>query len=354
MRKYFIDNLRTALILLLFIHHSFWIYNSTGTVYYINGTGNLFLTLVVISQIPWFMPLMFVLAGISTMYSLQKRTSLEYVKERVQKLLIPLLSGILIVIPSITYFAERFHNGYEGNYLQQYILFFTKPTNLTGVTGGFTPGHLWFLFYLLLISLIALPIIMLLKKYVKKIRVENIYFPVLYLLFILPYIGRSVIRISEKGLLQEFIYFMIGYFILSNDIIIEKCKKYYLLSLSISLICLTCIIFEFMNIVILPAVLVNMVKEFYTFCTILGFIGLFRKYFNIKNGVTEYFSKISFGLYIFHFSWIIGLTFYIQKYVFNIWLQLLIVIPLSLFFTIITTELCRRWLVTRKLFGLNK
>ena len=206
MRKYFIDNLRTAAILLLFIHHSFWIYNSTDTVYYINSTGNVFLSLVVITQIPWFMPLMFVLAGISTVYALQKRTVSQYLKERVEKLLIPLISGILIVIPSITYFAECFHNDYTGNYFQQYVLFFTKPTNLTGVTGGFTPSHLWFLFYLFVISLIALPIILLYKKSKKKLRVESTNFLLILMLFLLPFIGRAVLRISEKGLLEEFMY----------------------------------------------------------------------------------------------------------------------------------------------------
>jgi len=34
-----------------------------------------------------------------------------------------------------------FHNGYTGNCFEQYILFFTKLTDLSGYNGGFTPAH---------------------------------------------------------------------------------------------------------------------------------------------------------------------------------------------------------------------
>jgi peptidoglycan/LPS O-acetylase OafA/YrhL len=353
MRKYFIDNLRSSAILLLFIHHSFWIYNSENTTYYINGTGNLFLSIVVITQIPWFMPLMFVLAGISTAYALRKRTTSEYIIERIQKLLIPLISGIIIVIPSITYFAERFHNNYNGNYFQQYILFFSKDTDFKGVTGGFTPGHLWFLFYLFLISLLTLPLIYLYNKYNKKININKINFLLLLILFILPYVGRSVIRISEKGLLEEFMFYIIGYFILSNDAILEKCKKYCFLSLGMSIVCMIYIVIEYIYNINIPIFVNDLIKEYYAYCTIIGFIGLYGRYCNFKNKLTHYFSTISFGIYIFHFTWIVGIAFYLQKFISNIFLQLIIIIPLSLIFTIITTELCRRWFITRKLFGLK-
>ena len=93
----------------------------------------------------------------SSAYAPDKRTNCEYVKERIFKLLIPFVVGTLVVVPAQTYFAERFHNGYTGGYLHQYVLFFTGPTDLTGYRGGFTPAHLWFLLYLFIISVAALP-----------------------------------------------------------------------------------------------------------------------------------------------------------------------------------------------------
>ena len=44
---------------------------------------------IVVFFSPFFMPLLFLLAGIGTRYSLQKRTMREYIAERVKKLLLP-------------------------------------------------------------------------------------------------------------------------------------------------------------------------------------------------------------------------------------------------------------------------
>jgi len=114
---------------------------------------------------PWFMPLLFVIAGISSAFALKKRTAKQFLSERFFKLFLPHVSGILIYIPIQTYFAERYHNQYTGGFFHQYILFFTKPTDLTGYTGGFTPGHLWFILFLFIISIITLPIML---KYIKS------------------------------------------------------------------------------------------------------------------------------------------------------------------------------------------
>jgi Acyltransferase family. len=158
MRKYYIDNLRWMSILLLIPYHTFMIYNSFGESFYIKGADIPLVTGVLVAIWPWFMPLLFVCAGLSSAFALQKRSVKQYIKERALKLLVPFFFGILLLIPAQTFFAERFHNGYTGGYFRQYIIFFTKPTDFTGYNGGFTPGQLWFILYLFVISLVALPI----------------------------------------------------------------------------------------------------------------------------------------------------------------------------------------------------
>ena len=128
----------------------------------------------------WFMPLMFVIAGISASFALKKRSANEYIKERVSKLLIPLFFGIIFLIPIQTYFVEKYHNNYRGGYFKQYIMFFTKKTDLTGYFGGFTPGQLWFILYLFIISLLALPIMIKYNKSSKKIDGNKLSFPIIF------------------------------------------------------------------------------------------------------------------------------------------------------------------------------
>lgn len=177
-RKCYIDNIRWLTILLLFPFHVFVIYNNFDENNYIKGNGNVILSNITTSLWPWFMPILFVLAGISTVYAVQKRTTKGFIIERIKKLFVPLFFGILIICPILTYYAERYHNKYSGTYIQQYILFFTKETDLTGYTGGFTPGHLWFILYLFIISLISLPIIYFVPKKINCIveRINILYF----------------------------------------------------------------------------------------------------------------------------------------------------------------------------------
>lgn len=84
----------------------------------------------------------------------------------------------------MTYTAEVFFNGYTGTYWQQYELFFTQKTDLTGYHGGFTPAHLWFLLYLFVISLTALLIFRLQKKCLPNFRVDSLSYFFIILLFV--------------------------------------------------------------------------------------------------------------------------------------------------------------------------
>lgn len=137
-RKYFLDNLRWMAILLLFPFHAsqiwsggeyggFYIWSHTNTVCYLFSAA----------VYPWYMTLLFVIAGISCKYSLQVRTSRQFLVERIKKLLVPFLFGLFVLVPIMTYVAEVFFNGYTGTYLQQYVLFFTKETDLTGIPWWF-------------------------------------------------------------------------------------------------------------------------------------------------------------------------------------------------------------------------
>ena len=61
-------------------------------------------------------PILFVLAGISTKFALQKRTKKQYLAERVKRLLVPLLFGTAILMPVMTYLADKFNYAYRGGF----------------------------------------------------------------------------------------------------------------------------------------------------------------------------------------------------------------------------------------------
>jgi hypothetical protein len=51
------------------------------------------------------MPLMFWLTGASSWYALEFRTGRRYLKERILRLFIPLVFGIIIIVPPQGYLA---------------------------------------------------------------------------------------------------------------------------------------------------------------------------------------------------------------------------------------------------------
>lgn len=356
MRKYYIDNVRWLAVLSLFPYHVFMIYNSFGEGFYVKGEDVPLTTGFIVATWPWFMPLLFVIAGISSAFALQKRSVPQYIKERVFKLFIPLVAGILLLIPAQTYFAERFHNGYTGGYFQQYIMFFTKPTDLTGYTGGFTPGQLWFVLYLFIISLVALPIMNAYSKTKRKLPLQKMPMPVLFILFIFPILGALILDISGKSLGEYFAYFMLGYFFLSDEDILREIDKYRFPLLIISIFNMVLVLLQWNGALggifdIYPVY--DIFSRFYAWIAILSLLGMGRHYLNFKNKFTDYFSKSSFSVYVFHQTWIVAAAYYVLMLTDNVLIQMVLILIVSIFATFATYEICRRMGITRFLFGIK-
>jgi hypothetical protein len=329
------------------------IYNSFGESFYVKGMDIHATSTFMVVTWPFVMPLLFVISGISTAYALQKRSIREYVLERITKLLIPLVAGILLVVPAQTYFAERFHNGYTGGYFAQYILFFTKETDLSGYSGGFTPGHLWFILYLFIISFAAIPLILLIKK--NKCTFTALPLPVILTLFILPLIGSLILDISGKSLGEYLVFFLLGYFLLADENIQIKLEKNYVWLLAIAFVCMITLILGWFTILLsVPDLLYDIFAGFYAWLMILLIIGLGRKYLNINNGFTGYMSHSSFPVYVFHQTWIIVSAYYVFMVTENILSQIILILIFSVIATFVSYEICRRIRITRFLFAIKK
>lgn len=353
-RKNYIDNLRWLCILLLFPYHTFMVFNAFGESFYIKGADVAVTTHFLMAVWPWIMPLMFLLAGVSSAYALKKRTAAEYLKERTFKLLIPLVFGVLLLVPVQTYFAEVFHNSYAGNYFEQYVLFFTKPTDLSGYTGGFTPAHLWFILYLFGISVAALPVMYVYQKSTKKIPVHKIPLPVLLLFFIVPVFSQIILDISGKSVGEYLTWFLYGYFFISSDALQEKVLKYRFLLLGLAVPCMLVYTFAGTAIQSYSVALYELLYAFYAWVAILTILGLGKRYLEFKNRATAYLSKASFGIYIIHQQWIVITAYFTLMWIGNVPLQMASIMLASVVFTLLTYGAFRRFSVTRFMFGLKK
>lgn len=339
-RKYYIDNLRWICILLLIPYHAAMCWNVWGETNYLFFGENTILSSFIWLISPWYMPLLMVLAGASARYSLLRRSVAEFIKERIYKLLFPLLLGILIIVEPITYFADCCHNNYSGGYFEHYKIFFGRITDLTGYDGGLTPGHLWFLLYLFIISLISLPIIKYLK-YHNSCEKINVF--LLLAAGFLPLTVHPILNFGGKSVAEYLIFYLLGYYFISNDkLVIEKVVKYRIYYATVFVLASAFNIYAglLQGLDSIISTTIFYISKWVGILTILGFA---KNKFDWHNKITEYLSKISFPFYIFHYIWLTGFQFYFSRYTDNFIVLFFVSILLSYLTTFAVCEIIRKF-----------
>ncbi len=350
MRRHFIDNLRWLVVLALFPYHTFMVFNNFGESFYVKGAAVPSLSAVVAALWPWLMPLLFTLAGISAAYALQIRSPKEFAAERVRRLLIPLVAGVLLLVPLQTYIAERFHNGYTGGYLAQYVLFFTKPTDLSGYNGGFTPAHLWFVAYLFVISLAALPLMAWGRKR-DPAFLDRIPAPLLPLLFVVPSVSQMLLDIQGKSVGEYLAFFLLGFFLLSRDAVQIKLQKYRFFFLGAALLFGGLYLYFGRTV---DGIAIEFLYGPYAWIAVLALLGLGKQSLDFSNRVTVYLSAASYPVYLIHQQWIVVCAYFALRLTGVIWQQILLILLPAAAATFLTYEIFRRNPVTRFLFGIKQ
>ena len=350
-RKYYIDNLRWMCILLLIPFHGAMAWNNwEGN--YVWFEGNRFMSSFVILISPWFMPLMFVLAGMSTRFALKKRSYGQFAVERVQKLLVPLITGTLTVVAYMTYIADKYFHGYSGNFFSHYHVFFTRLTDLTGYDGSFTPGHLWFILYLFLISMVSLIIIKIQRRFLPEFTLAGLKSVFLPLLLIIPLVMTPVLNLGGKSIGQFLALYLLGYYVLSEEKILNKLTKHKYIYLTLMLICEGIEIYLFIWKEQRSGWLLTVCSIIPLWFGVLGILGLAQGVFNQNNRVTKYLSQRSFSIYIFHFGWLVTFQYLLSKS-FSTFVLYIVSITLTLLCTLFSCEIIRRIPGVRWLFGVK-
>lgn len=304
MRKHYIDNLRWITLLILVPYHAAMAWNVWAEPNYIYFEGNRFISSIIVFFSPYFMPLLFVLAGISTKFALQKRTNKEYLIERVKRLFIPFLFGTIVLMPIMAYLADRFNCSYSGGFLEHYAIFFTKYTDLIGADGGFSLGQFWFLLYLLIISVVGVGIIALLERFVSKAEMTIPFWFVCVLGLPLPLLS-ELLSIGGKSLVEYIYLFMLGYFIFADEEIISKAEKNCWLLFGIGLAATILNVYLFIWADKEFALLNILTKYVSEWIMIIALIGLAKRFLDFSGKVSNYMNKRSFLFYIYHFIWVV-------------------------------------------------
>lgn len=170
-RRHELDLLRALMVLGLVFFHTARVFDILPFSIK-NGQQSIGMTAFVLFCSLWGMPLLFLIAGFSSRFSLGRRSWSGYLRERTQRLLLPLLFGLLVVVPPQGYCTYLARTGAHLSYWEFYPRFFAvrfEPAfpgflEAREPVGGFELAHLWFLYYLFLFSVLLLPLFLLLQQ----------------------------------------------------------------------------------------------------------------------------------------------------------------------------------------------
>ena len=168
-RIYFLDYLRGFMVALVVLDHSMHAYSQHfGEVFFFQDLErSLFIDVLHMHNDAIMMPFMFFLAGIFILPSLQRRGYIDYLRERIVRLIIPFVLGILFITPFMKFHKSIIREGLTTNFLDfwlnHYITWQDTPfENLS--QGGF-----WFIYLLFVLTIGALIIQALIPQFFKLV-----------------------------------------------------------------------------------------------------------------------------------------------------------------------------------------
>lgn len=126
---YSLDNLRTFIILLVVVFHVAMAYmvNAPQWWYVVDPKKSLFFDLFILINDVFMMPAIFFIAGYFALQSLVKEGSLAFLKDKLIRLFIPWVIGVLFLAPVITYMTYLSRSDNPPGYLMFWTTkFFTQ------------------------------------------------------------------------------------------------------------------------------------------------------------------------------------------------------------------------------------
>ena len=363
-RRIELDWLRVATVMLVFLHHAGMPFNG-DTWHIMNGQSSKLLDDIMVYFEQWRLPLLLLISGAGTVMAFSKRSTLQFVKERSLRLIIPLIFGALVIIPPQTYFQfiNRYHS-YSDIYPEALINVHTN--------------HLWFIEFLFVFSILCIPLVLFLRSdrstSVKQ-RIESWCSGSWgLLLFAIPLIVLRVItkiyypeNDHEIAYLSTSLYylyfFVVGIILFSCKGLWSNLKRYRKINSIAALIslCLFYSYYYFPDEIISSYVSIPTrwkiwwaVSSLVGWATMLTVIGYAQVYLTKSHRWLPRLNEAVYPFYILHQTVIVALAYYVVQWQVSITVKL----PVLVLFSFISIALIYRILIypfklTRFLFGMK-
>jgi glucan biosynthesis protein C len=149
-RLYFLDWVRILAFFILVFYHVGMYYVSWDWHVKSPVSGHAIEPLMLLTS-PWRLSLLFLISGAASRFMLNKYNMTKFIRQRSWRLLIPLLFGMLVIVPPQSYFEVVEKTSYNGNYLDFLQLYLSAYHGFCRDNSCLimpTWNHLWFVAYL--------------------------------------------------------------------------------------------------------------------------------------------------------------------------------------------------------------
>jgi peptidoglycan/LPS O-acetylase OafA/YrhL len=370
-RRYDLDWLRVMGILTVFIYHSGRFFNSeTWHVKNANTYFGVDVWETILSN--WMMPLIFAISGASLFYALGKGRPGQFIKDKVLRLLVPLLFGA-VTLGALQMYLERLSHGeFSGSFFQFLPHYFN---GLDGFGGNFvwTGVHLWYLEMLFIFSLAMLPLFLWLKRGSGQRALVTLgdwlarpgaaYLLALPVMLLIGLMNRNTFLGSlgwgGGSIFSHLCFFLSGFVIVSHAGLQNSIQRLRWISLALVVVLLVTI-FALYMLVGDPAfgtvqyTLFFSLYGLWSWCWVLAILGFGLKHLNFSTPALGHANEAVLPFYILHQPVLLCVGFFVVRWAIPDLLKWAIIMPTS--FVIIVTLyefLVRRFNVMRVLFGMK-
>jgi glucans biosynthesis protein C len=366
-RIHYIDWLRVLAVLLLLPFHTSRVFNA-GEPFYVKSAH----LSVVLSYILWFisiwhMPLLFLLAGASSYFALERRRGGQYAIERVKRLLVPFVFGFFVLIPPQTWYGARFNSGYSASYWT----YITSGSFLVwnihdggDYYGGFGIGQLWFILWLFVISLVALPLLLwgrgergsrAMSRFARMLAKPQWWLLAAFLLLL----GRALPDPVGKPPFYFLVFFVLGYSIMfEHEAFAATAVRYrwaallFGSALSVWWV-LTGPLRDSMPDPSFPLAGIALLGELGCWLMLVGMMGFGKRWLDQPSAALSYLSEGSYPVYILHQTVIVVAAFYVVQLSWSGPVQWVLLLAIAVVGTGALYEVVRRVGFLRPMLGMR-
>ncbi|GGG28859.1 acyltransferase family protein [Pontibacter amylolyticus] len=320
-RRYEFDWLRVLAFSLLIFYHT-GMYFVSWEWHVKNPVTSEMLQVPMIFMSQWRMSLIFLVSGVGVYFALGFRSAGTFAKDRLKRILLPLVIGMLLVVPPQVYF-ERMVQGTATDYLSFYpSVFEFEPYP----QGNFSWHHLWYLAYIFCYSLLLLPLLVYLRRAsVQAASIKG------WMLLAVPalWLGMGGVLLNERfpatnALIDDwanhFLYitvFLIGFLLMKIPQLQEKVRQLRWYSLSLAGITLTVLYtfywFKGRDLGEIELAFYYVLQQSNRWFWLMVILGFAMQHLNVKSKYLAQANEMVYPFYILHQTVIVALGYYLLQ-----------------------------------------